>query len=262
MARSAINLKCAMRRIALYISIVVLMAVACTRPIGVHTVEGDVSVAYLRSLADERSQRIKSDIWIEGDIVFNDKLNEAYKAIVLYDATAGVEVKLDMENINHRLPLFSHLRLRCEGLYIGREGERVVLGAKPTGEYVVDRISESELDNRITILQGEDNTYMAKTIAVSDVDLAIVSSYVRIEGLSLIAEQVGSMWCDVDAKYRIHEYSLRHFTDGADTLTVATLNKCHYATEPIPDDVVTLMGVVDSYEGSPVLRISNCSVQK
>ena len=37
---------------------------------------GDVSIAYLRSLADERSQRIKSDIWIEGGVVLNDKLGE------------------------------------------------------------------------------------------------------------------------------------------------------------------------------------------
>ena len=54
--------------------------------------DGDVSIAYLRSLADERSQRIKSDIWIEGCVVLNDKLGETYKSFVLYDKHAGIEV--------------------------------------------------------------------------------------------------------------------------------------------------------------------------
>jgi hypothetical protein len=251
-----------MRRIVLCISVVVLVALSCTSYNSTYVVDGDVSIAYLRTLADERSQRLKRDIWIEGDVVLNDKLDEAYKSIVLYDATAGVEVKVDAEDVDVVLPLFSHLRLRCEGLHIGREGERVVLGAKPTAEYVVDRLSASEFANRITIIEGQDNTHGAMTIAAGDVQLALVSSYVRIESLSIITQESGLMWCDEDAVDRPYEYSLRHFTNGSDTVTVATLNKCHYATEPIPDDVVTLMGVVDSYEGSPVLRISNCSVHK
>ena len=51
--------------------------------------------------------------------------------------------------------------------------------------------------------------------------------------------------------------SVRYFTDGCDTLAVATLNRCHYAAETIPVDVVTLVGVVDSYDGAPVLRLSD-----
>ena len=248
-----------MRRIVLYISFV-LMAIACTRPAATHVVRGDVSVAYLRSLADDRSQRIKSDLWIEGDVVLNDKIGESYKSLVLYDGTAGVELKVDIDKIDYVIPLFSHFRLRCEGLYIGREGNRVVLGAAPSTEYVVDRISESELDNRVEIIWGKDNTHAAKSIAIGDMEHTPLSSYVRIEHLTLVGEESGQMWCDGDAHARPYESSLHHFTDGADTLTVATLNKSYYATESLPDGLLALMGVVDSYDGQRVLRLSNRSI--
>lgn len=250
-----------MRRIVLYISIVVLMAVACSPAVTTTpVVEGDVSIAYLRSLADERSQRIKSDVWIEGDVVLNDKLDESYRSIVLYDGTSGIELKIDIDSLDDVIPLFSHLRIRCEGLYIGREGARVVLGAKPTSEYVVDRISEAEFENRIAIIEDWSDRPKSRSLAVCDIDNSLVSSYVRVEGVWLISEELGLMWCDDDCSARPFDSSLRHFTQGVDTLTVATLNRCDYATDLIPSGVISMIGVVDSYEGGVVLRLSNRTV--
>ena len=245
-----------MRRIALYISIVGLFLVSCTQPQSVHIVDGDVSIAYLRSLADERSQRIKSDIWIEGCVVLNDKLGETYKSFVLYDKHAGIEVKVDLENIDAVVPLFAEVRIRCEGLYVGREGERIVLGAEPTAEYVVDRISEAEIGNRLEITHIYDKYKGAHNLAVGDVGFDDMSRYVSVEGVAIAKEEVMLAWCDADAKERPYESSLRHFVSGCDTLTVATLNRCDYATQLIPDDIVTLYGVVDSYNGDVVLRLS------
>ena len=250
-----------MRRIVLYISIVVLMAVACSPTVTTTpVVEGDVSIAYLRSLADERSQRIKSDVWIEGDVVLNDKLDECYRSIVLYDGTSGIELKIDIDSLDDVIPLFSHLRIRCEGLYIGREGARVVLGAKPTSEYVVDRISEAEFENCIAIIEDWSERPKSRPLAVGDIDNSLVSSYVRVEGVWLISEELGLMWCDDDCSARPFDSSLRHFTQGVDTLTVATLNRCDYATDIIPSGVISMIGVVDSYEGGVVLRLSNRTV--
>lgn len=217
--------------------------------------DGDVSIAYLRSLADERSQRIKSDIWIEGCVVLNDKLGETYKSFVLYDQHAGIEVKVDLENIDAVVPLFAEARIRCEGLYVGREGERIVLGAEPTAEYVVDRISEAEIGNRLEITHIYDKYKGAHNLAVDEVGFDDMSRYVSVEGVAIAKEEVTS-WCDADAKERPYESSLRHFVSGRDTLTVATLNRCDYATQLIPDDIVTLYGVVDSYNGDVVLRLS------
>lgn len=220
-------------------------------------VEGDVSIAYLRSMADARSQRIKSDIWVEGIVVLNDKLGESYKSVVVYDDTAGVEVKLDLEDVDKTLPLYSGVRIRCDGLHVGREGERCVLGAEPTAEYVVDRIAESEIPNRITLYDAGAPRELATKRRIADIGYSDMLAYVRIDGVRLIAQERGALWCDANAADAPFESSLRHFTDGRDTLTVATLNRCYYATELIMEEEVTLIGVVDSYRGELVLRLSD-----
>lgn len=246
-----------MRGIAWLISLL-LMCVACSDG-EVHSdgVEGCVSIAYLRSMADARSQRIKSDIWVEGIVVLNDKLGESYKSVVVFDGTAGVEVKVDLEDVDKTLPLYSGVRIRCEGLHVGREGERCVLGAEPTAEYVVDRIAESEIPNRITLYDAGAPRELAVTRHIADIGYSDMLAYVRIDGVRLIAQERGALWCDANAGDSPFESSLHHFTDGCDTLTVATLNRCHYATEPIMEEEVTLIGVVDSYRGELVLRLSD-----
>ena len=96
---------------------VLLGMVSCTQgDEGGRVVEGDISIAYLHSLADGRSQRLRGDMWIEGCVVLNDKLGESYKSFVLYDGTAGIEVKVDLEDVDRVLPLYAGLRIRCEGL--------------------------------------------------------------------------------------------------------------------------------------------------
>lgn len=254
---SVINLRCAMLRIAL-ISLVALLAVCCTGAEEQHEhLSGDVSISYLCSLAESRSERVSDDVWIEGCVVLNDKLCESYKSFVLYDGTAGVEVEVDISNVDRVVPLYSKVRMRCEGLHIGREGARYVLGLEPTAEYVVDRITEDEVLNRMVIDVTGDARERARVRSIGDIGYGDMLAYVRVDGVQLISEERGALWCDADAEDRPFDSSLRHFTDGADTLTVATLNRCDYADEAVADGVVTLMGVVDSYEGELVLRLSD-----
>ena len=242
----------------LYVSLIVLMA--CTSPVNNQVVDGDVSMTYLRSLADERSQCIKSDVWIEGCVALNDKVGETYKSFVLYDGEAGVDVKVDVEDVDFVVPLYAQVRMRCEGLHVGREGSRVVLGAEPTAEYVVDRISETEFENRLEIIHLYDKYSGCRTMQIADIGLDDVSCLVSVEAVRIIPEEASLAWCDADALERPFESSLRHFVSGVDTLTVATLNRCDYATQIVPGDIVTLVGVVDSYNGEVVLRLSNMSV--
>lgn len=249
-----------MRGIALLISLLFACVACSDNGEQTSSVEGNISIAYLRSMADARSQRIKSDVWIEGCVVLNDKLGESYKSFVLYDGTAGVEVKVDLEDVDRVVPLYSGVRIRCEGLHIGREGERCVLGAEPTAEYVVDRIAESEMLNRLTICDEGDLRQRAQMKSIAEIGYSDMLAYVSIEGVRIVSEERSMLWCDANADDALSDSSLRHFTDGRDTLAVATLNRCYYATEPILDGEVTLTGVVDSYRGDLVLRLGDYKI--
>lgn len=246
-----------MRRIALCISLAALCVVACSRRGNSHVADKTITIATLDALAEHGTVRIGSDMWLEGCVVLNDKLGESFKSFVLYDSSAGVEVEIDIENVDAVVPLYSEVRMRCEGLYVGREHGRLVLGTEPTSHYTVDRIPQSEVANRIEVVRHGDESSMMKSIAVADVGEESLLHYVVIGGVKLVAEEHGSAWCDTDAKERPFDSSLRHFTDGCDTLTVAILNRCHYATERISCNIVTLVGVVYSYDNDIVLRLAN-----
>jgi hypothetical protein len=135
-----------MRRTAHYISLILclLLASACSKDSSQNNPQR-VSIAYLWSLCSERSVAIKSDIYIEGHVVANDKLGEKHKSIVIADNTGGIELKIEDEKINSYIPLFSHVELRCSGLHVGREGGKTVVGAPPTSEHVVDRITPDNI---------------------------------------------------------------------------------------------------------------------
>ena len=96
----------------------------------------------------------------------------------------------------------------------------------------------------------------ARVVAISEIGLGDMLDYVRVDGVRLVDQERGLAWCDMVDGADL-ESSLRHFTDDVDILTVATLNSCDYATERIDDGVVTLIGVVDSYRGELVLRLSD-----
>lgn len=246
-----------MVRIARYIvSLLLLTAVGCSQPEAYHP-RGDVSIAYLRSMADGRSTLVKEDLYIEGRVVLNDKLGESFKQFVVDDGSAGVAIEFDSENIDVVVPLNATVRVRCTGMYLGREGSRFTLGVKPTAEYVVDRIAQDEIFNYLTVTTYDSAPPVPAVRSIADITAYDMLRYVCVEDLVLVESERGTTWCDEVGHDELYRSTLRHFTDGPDTLAVATINCCHYASEDVPTRRTTLAGVIDTYDGEFVLRLSN-----
>lgn len=198
--------------------------------------------------------RIEQDRYVEGWVVANDKYGDIGYAIVVNDDTGGVEVAIDSRNVDDVVELYSYIRLHCSGLYIGREGARFVIGKQPTDRYVVDRIPESEILNHVEVVPSTAIPPAASVMRICDIDASDVMSYARIDSIRVVDEQRGMTWCDSDTTLD-ERYSLRHFTDGRDTLPIIMSHDCDYATEHIPIKPCTVIGVIDWYEQRCVLRI-------
>lgn len=218
----------------------------------------EVSIAYLWSLCEERSTTIKEDIYISGVVVANDMLNEIEKSIVIADHSGGIELKIDDDNINSHIPLFSHVRLRCSGLSIGQEGVKTVVGKQPTNRYVVDRLTISEIDNYLTFIPSDNllNSEYDK-LEISDIDLGKMLRYVKLCGLEAIATEAGKSWCERDTTTNNrYTTTIRHLASANDTLRLVVNGNCDYASEQIPTRKFTLMGIVDWHDGDVAIRIT------
>lgn len=236
-----------------------LLGISCdSREVDIITSE--VSIGYLRSLASDVAQPITRDIKIVGYVVANDRLGELSRAFVIADESSGVEVQVDASVVDEHLPLYSHIELSCSGLYICREYGRVLLGAEPTDSYAVDRITMPELASRLRLISDTITAPRALQLAIRDITPREQFRYVMLSGVELIAEERGQRWCDIDTLSGEYMPSLRHFSDGRDTIAFITSGECRYSSERVPTGAIATLGIVDYYRGDVAFRITNHQV--
>lgn len=230
-----------------------LLVVGCTTEHH-RAVEREVSIEYLGSLVRYEAVVLKDDIAIRGRIVANDKMGELTNAVVISDDTAGVELKVESSYVDPLLPLYAEATVHCSGLYLAREGTKLVIGNKPTAEYIVDRLTDSDIALHATIdtLLTTPPKPLLRTIA--DITPSDMLRYVRIDSVAFVERDM--MWLDCDS-LDIPLCSLRHITDGRDTLAVVVNDATIYGTEYLPSGRVNCFGIIDSNEGEPALRIIN-----
>ena len=105
---------------------------------------GSVSIAYLKTLARSASTVIADDIAITGYVAVNDLYGEYSATIVLCDESGGIEIAVDSRTTATLFPVSARVTVHCSSLALGNYGGRIILGARPTGSYTVDRIAASD----------------------------------------------------------------------------------------------------------------------
>lgn len=230
-----------------------LVAVGCTTEQRVAS-EREVSIAYLGSLVRYEAVLLKDDISISGRVVATDKMDEIANAVVIADETAGIALQVETSNSDAALPLYSEVKVHCSGLYLAREGQRLVVGNRPTAEYSVDRLTDSDIALHATIdtLLSTPPEPLLRTIG--EIAPSDMLRYVRIDGVEFVEQ--GKAWLDCDS-LDMPLNSLRHITDGCNTLTVVVNDATIYGAEALPSGTLSCFGIIDSHEGELALRIIN-----
>lgn len=247
-----------MRGIVLSISLL-LLAVGCGRD-NDYMQPSSCSVVSLWSYVRNSTVVIPDDIYIDGYIVANDRFGELDNCVVVADSSGGVAISADAECIEDILPLYSRVKLHCSGLWIANQDIKLLLGAKPTGEYLVDKVTQRALLNYIRPVPDNDSTPIVNHRTIATLKDRDMLTLITISGIHLVEEEHGLLWADIDEESGIARTSLRHFTDGCDTLSIVISSSCHYAREAIPTTSVRLSGILDNYAGDKVLRVINHGV--
>jgi hypothetical protein len=206
------------------------------------------------------AEPITLDLSIAGRVVANDKMGELNRAIAIMDDTAGIELKVECDDIDQIIPLYSEVVVRCSGLWLGREGEKIVLGAKPSSHYVVDRVAESELGNILLEVSLPSSTPQSRRRTVAEIEPGDMSCLVRVEGLRFADAPSGAQWWERDSLTGRYITTLRYAEDATGVIGVVVDKECDYRMETLPEGEVTLFAVVDRYTSERVLRITNHSI--
>lgn len=234
-----------------------LLGGACDRstsPLAEAPAEVRITVAELKSLCRGQSTVLTHDLVVAGSVTANDEQGELYKMMILQDDTGGIEIHLDSRRLYAHYPVGMEVEVRCQGLALGDYGGKVILGAAPTGAYVVDRIAESDFARYLRPTGWQWRT-PAPHRRFADLTLGIADTYLRLEEVAFAAEEQGEPLCRSDTAAMVTE---RHLIDAAgDTLVLRIRPECLYAAEPIPSGTGSVIGILDYFAGRCSLRPVN-----
>ena len=243
----------------IYRLVIALFSVALLCGCGGGSVDGDsaseISIAHLKSMCRGDHYRIANDYKIRGIVVASDWLGELAKSIVVVDRSGGIEIAIDSRNIAGCLPICSEVEILCNGLMLARIGGKIELGAASTGDFPIAEIEEEKLGRYIRVV-GSCGEFLPVTKQIAEISVADISAIVRLDGLRICDEERGLSWCDMaDAT------TYRTFVDrGGNSIAIGTLPSCDYASEQIPQNEISVVGVVDYSANRYFLRIANKSI--
>ncbi len=255
-------MKCEIFRLVQQIRIAVVMSVfmplaflsSCSPPddAGMESNGYDISIAYLKSLYSGHPVDITADYRVRGYVVSTDRYGNFYKSVVVADSTAGIEIKVDMENIFRDLRFGDEVYLHCNGLTLGAYSGLIQLGAASSGGYETGYIGGDILTAYIQVTGQSPEAPQGSTISIPELSPRWLSCLVRIEDVQFVEEERGLLWCEPDAD------TDRHIIDrSGNTLTVRTSRYAEFASWLLPQGRGYIEGILSFFNGEYQLKLSD-----
>lgn len=214
-----------------------------------------LNIAHLISLCHDDHYRIVEECRLRCVVVANDLYGELYKSIIVGDKTGTLQINVDVRNYDECFPLYSEVDIYCCGLMLARVGHRIEMGAAPTGEYPLSNIEEAVVDRYIR-RTGHRGTYTPTTRLIAEISPLDIGEIVTIEDVRIEEAESGMFWCDFVDGEAIS--TLRTLVDKRGmTLPLRTISTCLYAGERMPQNEISVTGMVDYSDDRYFLRILN-----
>ena len=218
----------------------------------------EVSIAHLKSLCKGDHYRIVSDYTVRGIVVATDWLGELHNSAIIIDESGGLEIAIESQNISKQLPIFSEVKIACNGLMLARIGSKIELGLPPTGDFPIDNIDDEKFGRYVRI-EGVNSDVVAPTKRFSEIGADDISRLVRFDNVRIVLDEPKMLWCNIvdDAP----QTTFRTLVDSEGyTFDLRILSTCYYATEEVPTNEISVIGVIDYSDNRYFLRIINKSI--
>ncbi len=218
----------------------------------------NITIAELKSRHTlEQYEEITDDVTFAGLVISNDAAGNFFKQLVIQDATGGIEMRIEMTDLNNLYPVGRKLYVKAKGLWLGDYNGLVQLGAgvgaDGQGDPELLRIPESLIDQYIVpATYGNDVT--PKTLTIDDLTFnaqdSLVSTLVRFEGMQFIAADAGEVY----AVFQVN--TNREIEDCADQrLILRTSGYASFASDSTPVRNGTITGVLSIFGDTYQLTI-------
>ena len=177
-----------------------------------------------------QEELISEDIVIEGVVVADDQSGNYFRAIILQDETAGIELRFGPSDLYTQYPRGRRLTIKCEGLTLSDYNGLTQLGT----------IEQAIL--RDVICKGDlDEVVEPKLVTVADLNEDLISTLVTLENVQFANGSFGVSYADP-----VNLQAVNHTLEecGTDqTLIVRTSGYSDFAGYLTPEGSGTITGI-------------------
>jgi hypothetical protein len=215
----------------------------------------NITIAELKSRHTlDAYEAITDDVTFEGLVVSDDAEGNFFKQLVIQDATGGIEMRIEMTDLNNIYPVGRKVYVKAKGLYLGDYNGLVQLGAgvgtDNSGNPELIRIPESILDQYI-VPATYGNVVTPKTLTIDQLSLTDVSTLVKFDAVQFISADAGQTYADAELQQTLN----REIEDCAKhRLIVRTSGYASFAGDTTPvggGELVGVLSVLAMYTSLP-----------
>lgn len=192
-------------------------------------------------------EAITDDVTFSAIVVSDDAAGNYYKQLVVQDATAGIEMRIEMSDLNNLYPVGRKVYIKAKGLYLGDYNGLTQLGAGvgtgSNGDPELIRIPESILSQYV-VSATYGNVVTPKVLTMDQLSLADVSTLVQFDGVQFTAADAGETYADAELQQSLN----RELQDCAKrTLILRTSGFASFAGDTTPEGNGTITGILSIF---------------
>ncbi len=191
---------------------------------------------------------IKTDIIIEGTVIADDASGNFYKTIVIQDATAGIEVKINVAGLANDFPIGSKVLIKCNGLTLGDYAGLTQLGGgnmiDAKGNTVLASIEQLLIGSYI-FKAGKGAVITPKVVKISDLNNSLASTLIQIDNVEFAKLSFGVPFADGTKKVIAINRNLVDCTGG--TMFLRTSSFATFVNDLTPTGNGSIVGVYSTF---------------
>lgn len=145
----------------------------------------------MHTLGDNASE-ITEDKIIEGVVVSSDEAGNFFKQLIIMDATGGLELRVDVNNLYNNYPVGTKVWVNLQGLYVGDFEGNYQLTINDAG----DRIPEGLLGGYV--VAGGVDTVTPNVVTIADIatDPSLRNTLVQLTDVQFITSDTNQTYAD------------------------------------------------------------------
>ncbi len=172
---------------------------------------------------------ITADKVVSGIIVADDRSGNFYKSISIQDATGGISVRLDGNNLFNNYPVGRRIYIKIKGLCVGEYGGLVQLGAIDntiTTTLVQEGLPQNLFDRYI--IKGSYGNVLTPKVFTSVAQLltglqdTVQSTLIRMDNFEFSASDTSKTYADPTLSASAVNFTIRNCTGSSITLRTSS----------------------------------------